>query len=57
VSLYVRDDGGVESCEKENGCFVLYHALVFKQRNELSGDRKQVSLHPDSGHFLTRGFS
>ncbi len=40
VSLYVRDDGRVESCEKENGCFVLYHALIFKQRNELSGNRK-----------------
>jgi hypothetical protein len=26
VSLYVRDDGRVECCEKENGCFVLYQA-------------------------------
>ncbi len=40
VSLYVRDDGRVESCEKENWCFVLYNALIFEQRNELSGNRK-----------------
>ncbi len=30
----------VKSCEKVDGCFVLNNALVFKQRNELLGDRK-----------------
>jgi hypothetical protein len=29
VSLYIRDDGRVESGEKENGCFILYNALIF----------------------------
>ncbi len=40
MSLYIGDDSGVESCEKEDGCFVLNDALVFKQRDELPGDRK-----------------
>ncbi len=38
VSLYVRDDGRIKSGEKENGCFILYNALIFEQRNELSGN-------------------
>jgi hypothetical protein len=40
MSLYIGDNGRVESGEKENGCFILYNALIFKQRNEFSGDRK-----------------
>ncbi len=40
VSLYIRDDGRIESGEKENGCFILYNALIFEQRNEFSGNRK-----------------
>jgi hypothetical protein len=40
ISLYIGDNGRVESGEKENGCFILYNALIFKQRNEFSGDRK-----------------
>ncbi len=31
VLLYIGDNGRAESGEKENGCFILYHALVFKQ--------------------------
>jgi hypothetical protein len=38
VLLYIGNNGGVESGEKENGCFILYNALIFKQRNEFSGD-------------------
>ncbi len=56
LSLYVRDDGRVKSCEKEDGCFVLNDALVFEQRDELSGDRKKVSLHPNFRNFMTRWF-
>ncbi len=40
VLLYIGDDGRAESGEKKNGCFILYYALIFKQRNEFSGDRK-----------------
>ncbi len=29
ISLYVRDDSGVESCEKRYGYFVLNNALIF----------------------------
>jgi hypothetical protein len=31
VLLYIGDDGGAKRGEKENGCFILYHALIFKQ--------------------------
>ncbi len=40
ISFYIGYDTGVESCEKEDGCFVLNNSLILKQRDELSGDRQ-----------------
>ncbi len=28
ISLYIGDDSGVKSCEKEDGCFVLNNSLI-----------------------------